>query len=299
MTQWRDPRHAGAGSIEELGTVAAPTRVGSTRSGLIPAFIVGALLVGVVAVGVAGRTQDPRTPTPPLTAASASPAPPDAAFTMPADSPEGDEPLPPPSTQPAAPEPFPVHVAVEPWMPELRFSLVLRTDGEPLLRADLLAANGFRQTIPIESTWGDGVRVRLVGRFEGKRAVRLTDVPVPRVPDGSLDLPLELASGLVDAGALGLRDTRRRLADLHVELRLEAGRDGSTLLVAEVLPVLVSYDDGTAPDAYFDRAVADDTAREGLRRSLRCSRMLDPRIGRSEANLEGCAQVIGGVGSSR
>jgi len=190
--------------------------------------------------------------------------------------------------------------------------LVLVSDGERLLRADLDRSNGFYQSVSIDDSWGDDVRARLFGRLGDNQAVRLTDMPVPRVPQGSLDLPLRLAEGFVDAEDLGSRDPNQPLSDLHVRVRLEQGhgRPPSTLLVVDVVTAVVIRDDASAPgadaeedadanadgdanaDADYDRALAKGATREALRRSSRCARMLDPRIGRSEANLEGCERAI-------
>ncbi len=296
MTQWRDPRHAEAGSIEELETVAAPTRVGSTRSGLIPAFIVGALLVGVVAVGVSGRTEAPQDGLPPLAAVDASPAPADSSSPTPAASAQGDEPFSPPRTQPATPETSPDYLPVDPWLPELRFWLVLVSDGQRQARLELESTDGFYGTISMGATWGDDVRTRLFGKAGTNEAVRLADVLVPRVPDGSLDLPLELDSGFIDPMSLGSTDAHRawrRLSPLIYQLRLEqgGGHPGSALLVAEVAPD-ATYSVRGVPDASRDRALASAEVQEALTHSARCSRMLDPKLGRSEANLDGCLRFF-------
>ncbi len=290
MAQWRDEENADAGTIEELAPVAQPARVGGNRSARIPALLVGAILVGVVAVGVSGRSVEPRTSVAPLTAASATPAPFSSADPTPVGAGQGDEPSPSRTLAPRPPAPFPVELSPEssPFGDELHFWLVLRADGEPLLRADLIAANGFRQRVPIGSVEDRDLRVRLVGRLGSNRALRLADVAVPRVPEGSLDLPLVLAVGLVEAGALGLGAP---LADLRYELRLESGpsRAGSLLVaeVAQAYTTTTTYND--APNqAARDRALASGEVREALTHSSRCARMLDPRIGRSEANLDGC-----------
>lgn len=232
MTQWRDEQDADLGSIEELETVARrPARVGSSRSARIPALIVATLLVGVVAAGVSGRTEPPPTPVPPMAATDASPAPP------PSDSP-GDEPFSPPGPLPATPQPFPVEVTPDflSLGDELRFWLVVLSDDERLLRIDLDATHGFYQSVPIDRTWGDDIRARLVGRAGTNAAIRVADVRVVQAPNGSLDLPLELGSGIVRAQALESGDPNGRLSDLRYELRLEhgRGRPGPTLLVAEV-----------------------------------------------------------------
>jgi len=206
---------------------------------------------------------------------------------MPSDSPDGDEPFASPRHGPGPPEPFPVYVPSEPWMPELRFWLVLRADGERLLRADLDASHGFYQAVRMQDSWDDGARARLFGQSGTDQAVRLRNVRVPWAPVGSLDLPLVLAVGLVEAGALGLGAP---LADLRYELRLESGpsRAGS-LLVAEVAQAYSTTTYNDAPNqAARDRALASGEVQEALTHSSRCSRMLDPRIGRSEANLDGC-----------
>ncbi len=290
MTQRRDERRADTSSIEELGSVALPTRVGSTRSGLMPAFVVGALLVAVVAVGVSGRTEAPRTEVPPLAAAPTSPAPSASESPAPSSSPQ-------PSTRPATPEPTPRYEPTEPWSPDLRFWLVVLSDGQRLLRTDLELTDGFYRTVPIEGAWGDDVRARLVGRGGTDGAVPLADVRVPRVPDGSLDLPLELAGGLVDAVTLGSSDRspRRGPSVLRYEIRLEqgCGSPGSGLLVAEVTrPSYITYSDPANLDEARDRALASGEVQEALTHSPRCSRMLDPRTGRSAANLDGCLRFF-------
>ncbi len=291
MTQWRDRRHAEAGSIEELGTVAAPTRVGSTRSGLIPAFIVGALLVGVVAVGVSGRTEAPRDPLPPV--AAASPAPSDPTSEAPDASPQGDEPM--PVANPRTGGPFEVDALPEAWWTDLRFWLVVVSDGQRQARLELESTDGFYGTILIEGDWGGDIRVRLFGRAGTNDAIRVADIRVPRLPDGSLDLPLELDSGVVRAQAFGSGDPNGRLSDLRYELRLEPGRGrpGPTLLVAEVFAAYTTtYIESSSLDEARDRALASAEVQEALTHSPRCSRMLDPRLGRSEANLDGCLRFL-------
>ncbi|MBA3307761.1 MAG: hypothetical protein H0T04_03635, partial [Chloroflexi bacterium] len=315
MAHWRDQRGQEEARIEELEPVARPARVGTSRSARIPALIVGALLVGVAAVGVSGRTEPPRDPATRLAAATGSPAPaassgptPEASSPDASSSREGDL-SPAPGRGPAGrgllrSEPPP---EVIPDRDDLRFWLVLLSDGEPLLRADLNASNGFYQSVRIDDSMGDDLRARLFGRLGDDQAVRLTDIPVPRVRQRSLDLPLSLAESFIDAADLGSRDPNGLSSDLHMRIRLEqgAGHPPSTMLVVDVLTTVV-INDATDPgaaaegdteaeaeaEADYDRALANGATREALRRSSRCARMLDPRIGRSEANLEGCERAI-------
>ena len=293
MTQWRDDGHSHAGTIEELDPVARPARVGSSRSARIPALIVAALLVGVVAAGVSGRTERPSTPVPPMAATDASPAPPPTN----SPTPPGVEPLSPPERAPATPKPGPAYLPVEPWLPELRFWLVVLSDGQRQARLELESTDGFYGTVSIGEAWGDDVRTRLFGKVGTNEAVRLADVRVPRVPDGSLDLPLELGSGLVDAVTLGSGDRRsgRTPSVLRYQIRLEQGHGGPGpgRLVAEVLTAYTTtYGESSSPGEARDRALASYEVQEALTHSSRCSRMLDPRTGRSEANLDGCLRFL-------
>lgn len=295
MTQWRDERDAETGSIEELGSVALPTRVGSARSGLVPAVVVGALLAAVVAVGVSGRAETPRDPLPPVAAADASP-----------ETPAPGDPTQTPALPPGAPPPGPT--PRQPATPgasalpevrgpsgDLRLSLVLESEDERLLSIDLNAKQGFYRAVPLTEALGEVVRARLFGRLGANERMEMATVPVPRVPDGSLDLPLELGGGPLPA-ALRTEPKRGPSSDpLHYRLRLEqsSGRSGSPLLVAEVFaPKTTTYTESSTLDEARDRLVASVAVREALTLSTRCSRMLDPRIGRSEANLDGCLRFF-------
>jgi hypothetical protein len=302
MAQWRDEENADAGTIEELAPVAQPARVGGNRSARIPALLVGAILIGVVAVGVSGRTAQPPIQVPPVAAVDASPTPrrPDSPAPV---APQGHEPSSPPSTAPATTQPFPVEVFSElrPFDDGLRLWLVILSDGRRLLRTELEPIHPFYQPLPSLDARGDDVRVRLVARLGSNRAVRVAEVTVPRVPDRSVDLPLELASGLINADPLGARDPHRRLYDLHYALRLEGGRGRGlpAQLVAEISVMGTVSDDASAPHTTpsaphttRDRALASGAAREALRGAPRCARVLDPRTGRSEAALESCAPVL-------
>ncbi|MDQ3492690.1 MAG: hypothetical protein M3452_05465, partial [Chloroflexota bacterium] len=295
MTQRRDERHADAGSIEELGSVALPTRVGSDRSALIPAFVVGALLVAVVAVGVSGRTEAPRDPVPPVAAFDASPTPP--ALGDPTHTPAPQRGGPRLAPTPGQPEPPSVDALPEIWWPsaELRFWLVLDSDDERLISTDLEATQGFYQAVPMTGALGDAVRARLFGRLGGNDRLQVADVLVPRVPDGSLDLPLELGGGPLPLALRTQPEHGWSVGPLHYQLRLEQsrGRPGSPLLVAEVFaPYTTTYIESSSPSEARDRVLASAEVQEALTLSTRCSRMLDPRIGRSEANLDGCLRFF-------
>ncbi|CAN5700896.1 hypothetical protein BH24CHL8_BH24CHL8_07740 [soil metagenome] len=311
MAQWRDERDAGAGSIEELGSAARPARVGSSTSARIPALIVGTLLVGVVAVGVAGRSQAPRIPAPPAAAASTSPALPASTDQTPRATSSSEEPSSPTSTPDRRPLPRDVPLDLAPGL-DLRFWFLLVAENERLLRADLTPDNGFYQSVPIDDSWGDGVRARIFGRLGDDPAMRLTDTRVPSVPEGSLDLPLRLDESSVDAVTLGALRQDGRLDGLVLRVRLEQGRGrpGPTLLIVEAVRTAVIQEDAAAPEsardddrygstnADYDRALASRATREALARSPRCARMLDPRLGRSEANLMGCERALMRAGTA-
>ncbi len=311
MAQWRDERDAGAGSIEDLEPVARPARVGSSPSARIPALIVGTLLVGVVAVGVAGRSQAPRIPAPPAAAASSSPALPTSTDRTPRAASSSEEPSSPTSTPHRRPLPRDVPLDLAIGL-DLRFWFLLVAENERLLRADLTPDNGFYQSVPIDDSWGDGVRARIFGRLGDNPKTRLTNTPVPVVPKGSLDLPLRLDESSVDAVTLGALRQDGRLGGLVLRVRLEQGRGrpGPTLLIVEAVRTAVIRQDDSAPEsardaerygstnADYDRALASRATREALARSPRCARMLDPRLGRSEANLMGCERALMRAGTA-
>lgn len=233
MTQWRDEPPAGSGSIEELGSVARPARVGSSRSALIPALIVGALLVGVVALGMSGRSQDQRTAAPPpVSAVDASPRAPEDS-PAPARSPDVIDP-PPPDPPRGGPGPTPSLSDNPLLQDDVLFWVELVDDEGPLVRGYLAPGEEHRVSMTITGARSDTVRVRLFGRIGDRATVRLTNVAIPDTSGQTLERPLLLDRRTLTAEEWPVEYRTDPLTDLEYRLRLENGREDSRTVTVRV-----------------------------------------------------------------
>ncbi len=230
MTQWRDERPAGSGSIEELGSVARPALVGSSRSAVIPALIVGGLLAGVVALGISGRPPGPRdAEPPPAAAADTSPA-----SLAPAQSPDATDPSATPGPTPSRPRPSQPPPPNNPLLQDdVLFWVELVDDEGTLVRGYLAPGEEHRVSMTITGARSENVRLRLFGRIGDQEPFRLANVAVPAT-SGPLERPLVLDNRTLTADDWPDGYSTDGLTDLEYRLRLEGGLAGSRQVVVRV-----------------------------------------------------------------